>query len=427
MAQDSTQPASTIVSPTRRALLQGGGAAALLTLGGCATTGGAKPHVVVVGGGWGGLGAVRALAEGGSVRVTLIEPNDAFMSCPLSILYIAGHAPASDFQRGYEVIDRLGVTRIKERVTEIDRTKREVKTAARTLNYDFLVLSPGLEYMEDSLPGYAASRDTLPVGFRAFEQVAIRQQVDRFLAQGGEYVITVPKPPYRCPPAPYERACMIAERMKQHGTKGKILLVDANPNPMPPPLAKPIETAMKQLYSGQIEHIKGAELKSIDGQARTLATTKGDLRFSHANIILPMRAPGLIRQAGLGERFANVKLPTFQATADERIYVIGDAQGQPLPKSGHVAFGAGQQVGAHILATLAGKPPKHELGDVSSVPAGICWAKVSRTHAIMVNVTGSIEFGQPPQLRYQVDPEHNTASSKAAMDWGRDMWRSMLG
>jgi len=416
-------------SSKRRTVLKGAAAVFAMALSGCASVGSssAKPKVVVVGGGWGGLGAVRSLAASGKVDVTLIEPNTGFMSCPLSVLYIAGNAPASDFQRSYAVLDTLGVRQVRERVIEIDRAGKTVRTATQRLTYDYLVLSTGIEYMEETLPGYAEAREMLPVGFRAFEQAAVQREVATFLEQGGNFIIAAPKPPYRCPPAPYERACMIAERMKEKGTKGKIILVDANPNPMPPPIAKPLQAAMQQLYAGQIEYITSADLKSVDAGKKTLVTSKGDIKFNHANIILPMRAPGLIRQAGLGQRWADIKLPSFQSQVDANIFVIGDSQGAPLPKSGHVAFGAGQQVGDQIVAMLAGTYKAPELGDQVTLPSGICWGKVSRTQAIMINVSGSIEVGQPPKLSYQVDPAHNATSSKGAMDWGKMMLDSMLG
>ncbi|MBS3916537.1 MAG: NAD(P)/FAD-dependent oxidoreductase [Sulfuritalea sp.] len=417
-----------ISSIKRRTLLKGVAAAAAVSVMGCASVAtSSRPRVVVVGGGWGGLGAVRALAAGGKVDITMIEPNDGFMSCPISVLYIAGFAPASDFQRSYGVVDALGVRRVKDRVLDIDRAGRTVKTATQSIPYDFLVLSNGLEYMEEALPGYAAARDQFPVGFRAFEQSAVQRQAATFLEQGGNFVITVPKPPYRCPPAPYERACLIAQRMKEKGTKGKIIIVDANKHPMPPPLAKPMQEAMKGMYGSQIEYIVEADPKSIDAGRKVLSTSKGDIPFTHANIILPMRAPGLIRKAGLGERFATIELPTFQSKADKNIFIVGDAQGTPLPKSGHIAFGAGQQVGEQILATIAGRYKEAGLGDEVTLPAAICWGKVSTSLAIMINVNASVAVGDPPKIQYQVDPAANAASSKGAMDWGNSMWNAMLG
>ena len=413
--------------PNRRHLLQATAAGVAVLASGCASIGGqARPQVVVVGGGWGGLGAVRALVAAGTVDVTLIEPNEAFMSCPLSAHFIAGHQPASDFQRSYARIDQLGVRRIRERVTTIDRDKREVVTATQRLRYDHLILSPGVDYIEESIQGYAAAREQLPVGFRAFEQMAVRQQVDAFLANGGTFVIGVPKPPYRCPPAPYERAFLIAEQMKRRGTQGKIVLLDANPNPMPGPIAKPILDGLKALYTHQIDYQPNVEIKSVDIGRKRLGTSDGEIAFHHANLVLPMRAPALIRQAGLGERWAAVKLPSFQTQADERIYVIGDAQGTPLPKSGHVAFGSGQQVAEDVLAIVAGKPAAKPAGEVE-LPLGICWANVTHTEAININVRSSVEPGQAPKLKFTVDPAHNARSGAGAVSWGNGMWKAMLG
>lgn len=414
--------------PTRRLVLQAGATGLTVLAAGCSTSAGStKPRVVVVGGGWGGIGAARTLAESGKVAVTLLEPNEGFMSCPLSVLYIAGHQPATDFQRGYKVLEDLGVRRVRERASGIDRSAQTVVTATQRLAYDFLVLSPGVEYMEESLPGYAEGREQLPVGFRAFEQASVKRQVDAFLSQGGNMVIAAPKPPYRCPPAPYERAFLIAEQMKQRGTKGKIILLDASPSPMPAPIAKPILHAMQSLYAQQIEYLPSTEMTRVDAARKVLSTSMGDINYTAANIILPMRAPALIRQAGLGERWASVKLPSFQSTADEKVYVIGDAQGTPLPKSGHVAFGAGQQVANDVLAVLSGQSNRPAPGTTVALPNGICWAKVTKNDAIMINVSASMEIGQPPKMQFNVDPQYNPASGKGAREWGESMWRSMLG
>lgn len=412
----------------RRRLLQSAAAGLAVLAAGCATsTGDKRPRVVVVGGGWGGLGAARALADSGKVAVTLVEPNEAFMSCPMSGLYIAGIEPEQYLQRSYAALDKAGVRRVRERAMAIDRAAKTVATPTQQLPYDYLVLSPGIEYMEEALPGYAEARDQLPVGFRPFEHAAVKRQVDAFLGQGGHFVMAAPKPPYRCPPAPYERAMLIAEQMKLRGTKGKIIFVDANASPMPPPIAKPILHAMQTLYPNEIEYLPATELARVDAGRRVLGTSKGDIPYTAANLVLPMRAPALIRQAQLGTRWADVQMPSFQSAADGSVYVIGDAVGANLPKSGHVAFGTGQQVAGSILSQLAGKPASHAPGDQVALPSGICWCKVSRNEAIMINVSAGVEVGQAPRLQFQVDPQFNAASGKGSRDWARMMWNAMLG
>jgi sulfide dehydrogenase [flavocytochrome c] flavoprotein chain len=413
---------------SRRQVLQSTTLGLTVLASGCASlSSSAQARVVVVGGGWGGLGAVRGLiGDSRRVEVTLIEANEGFMSCPLSAHYIVGLQPASDFQRSYTKLDELGVRRVRERVLEIDRTKSQVVTATQRIGYDFLVLSPGIDYMEESIAGFAEARQHLPVGFRAFEQAAVKREVDVFLAQGGTFVISAPKPPYRCPPAPYERAFLIAEQMKKRGTKGKIILLDANAGPTPPPIAQPILNAMKSVYGAQIEYLPNTDIKAVDIGKRRLQTSEGDIDFAHANLILPMRANALVRQAGLGERWAAVKLPRFISQADEKIYVIGDAQGTPLPKSGHVAFNTGKQVAEEILERVAGHTIVAPTGRVE-LPLGICWANVTHDTAININVASGMEPGKAPVLKFSVDPEHNARSGAAALSWGTGMWKAMLG
>jgi len=395
---------------------------------GCATVGqGAKARVVVVGGGWGGLGAARALAESGRAAVTLIEPNERFMSCPLSVHYVAGFTDdPRPYQRSYEVLGRLGIERVRARASEIDRAGRAVVADGRRIPYDFLVLSPGVEYMEEAVQGYAEARGELPVGFRAFEQEAVRRQVDLFLQRGGTFVVSVPTPPYRCPPAPYERAMLVAEQVQRRKVKGKVVLVDANAAPLPPPIAAPLQNAMASLYPDVLEYMPSAEVKSVDIGRRVVSTAMGDVPFTAANLILPMRAPAIVRQAGLGERWAAVRLPSFQSQADERIYVIGDAAGIPLPKAGHAAFGAGQQVGREIATRIAGASPSGRSGEVA-LPSAICWAAVKHDEAINITVTSSMTPGQPPQVRIQVDPQPSARAAQGARQWGETIWNQMLG
>jgi len=415
---------ATPISPERRRFLAAAAAgAAACALPGCAALEqkARGPRVVIVGGGWGGAGVARALlAQTTPFDLTLVEPNAAFMSCPLSGHYIVGHAPAENFQRSYEGLARAGVRIVRESVHEIDRARRTVRAGAREIAYDFLVLSPGVEYMEEALPGYAEARETLPVGFRAFEQAAVRRRFDAYLETGGNLVLTVPRPPYRCPPAPYERAALMAEVLGRRGVKGKVIVLDANPAPVPAPIAAPILEAYRELHRGVLEYEPNVELRGVDGVRRVLHTSIGDIPYAMANPILPMRAPALLRKAGLGERWANVRLPHFVSAADENVYVIGDAAGVPYPKSGHLAFETGAIVARHIAARVGSAAAP------SSAPNAICWAYMGERRAIGIHVFGQWA-GDAPKMQFKVDPTPTTAAADSAVQWGRAIWDQMFG
>lgn len=389
-----------------------------------------KARVVVVGGGWGGTSIARALLEEkAGIAVTMIEANPRFMSCPLSAHYIAGYQVEADYQFGYERLERLGVRRIAGRVDDIDRGgKAVVLSDGRRVPYDFLVLSPGIEYMEETVAGYAEARAIAPVGFRAFEQAAVKKQFDDFLARGGEFVVTVPKPPYRCPPAPHERAMLMAELIQKRKVKGKVFVLDANAAPVPAAIAPPIMQAYRERYRDVLEYVPLAELEGIDPGKRVMKTSVGDFDFTAANPVLPMRAPALIRKAGLGQRWAAIKLPSFQSAVDENVYVIGDAAGVPLPKSGHLAFETGVRVAAQIAMRVRGQTIAQPSGTIA-LPSAICWGFVSHAEAfaININVTAEMEAGKPPALKFKVDQRGNPVAARGASEWADGLWNAMLG
>nr|MBP8019047.1 NAD(P)/FAD-dependent oxidoreductase [Hylemonella sp.] len=222
----------------RRQLIQIAGAGSALSamgfLSGCATTGGNSAKVVVVGGGYGGATAakyVRMWSDYG-IDVTLVEPNANFVSCPLSNLVIGGSKTMADITQSFESLSkRHGVKVVKDYVSSIDAQKRTVKLAGGSeLPYDRLILSPGIDFMWDSLPGMnkAGAQDAVLHAWKAGPQtVGLRKQLEA-MPNGGVFAISIPLAPYRCPPGPYERACQVAHYFSKAKPKSKVLILDAN-------------------------------------------------------------------------------------------------------------------------------------------------------------------------------------------------------
>ena len=187
-------------------------------MSGCASIGGSSgPKVVVVGGGYGGATAakyVRMWSDYG-IQVTLIEPNANFWSCPISNLVIGGSKTMADVTMSYDnLVKRHGVNLIKDYATQVDPDKRIVKLASGgEVAYDRLILSPGVDFMMESLPGMskAGAQDKVLHAWKAGVQtLALRKQLEA-MSDGGVYALSIPLAPYRCPPGPYERACQVAE------------------------------------------------------------------------------------------------------------------------------------------------------------------------------------------------------------------------
>jgi sulfide dehydrogenase [flavocytochrome c] flavoprotein subunit len=195
-------------------------------------TGGAKARVVVIGGGYGGATAakyVKMLDAG--IDVTLIEPNATYTSCPLSNEVISGHRDIKTLQVGYDGLKKRGVNVLQDFVTGVDRAKKTVTTkGGKKLEYDTLVVSPGVEFHFNTIEGYNESMiNDIPHAWKAGDQTLLLKKQIEAMPDGGKFVIVVPKGPFRCPPGPYERASLVANYFMHSGKKkSKVIILDAN-------------------------------------------------------------------------------------------------------------------------------------------------------------------------------------------------------
>ena len=202
---------------------------------GCATTGGgAAGRVVVIGGGFGGATAARYLKLWApDIDVTVVERNETFVSCPMSNLVLGGNTQMGNITLGYEGLRSRGVNIVRDEAVAVDAGARQVRLASgKTLSYDRLVVSPGIDFMYDSIPGLksADAQDRVLHAWKAGPQtVALRKQLES-MNDGGVYVLQMPLMPYRCPPGPYERVCQVADYFKKAKPKSKIIMLDANPD-----------------------------------------------------------------------------------------------------------------------------------------------------------------------------------------------------
>jgi sulfide dehydrogenase [flavocytochrome c] flavoprotein chain len=188
----------------------------------------------VVGAGFGGATCAKYLRQWGpNIDVTLIEPNDKFVSCPISNWVLAGMKTMDDITHGYDNLSKHGIKMVKDYVTGIDAAKRVVTTrGGASIGYDRLVLAPGVEMLTDSVKGFneAEAAGKVVHAWKAGPQTALLRKQLEEMPDGGVFVMSVPAAPYRCPPGPYERASMVANYFTKAKPKSKIILLDGNPD-----------------------------------------------------------------------------------------------------------------------------------------------------------------------------------------------------
>lgn len=420
----------------REFLMASGAAAALAALAGCAAGGTprAAGKVVVVGGGYGGATAAKYLRMwgGGGVDVTLIERNAQFVSCPISNLVLGGVKRLDEMTLGYDGLARRGVKVVRDEAKAIDPVRRAVSLAAGgELSYDRLVISPGVDFIPEALPGLndPGAPDKVLHAWKAGAQtLALRRRLEA-LHDGGVYAITIPKAPYRCPPGPYERACMVAHYFKNAKPKSKVLILDANEDVVS---KKTLFTKFwSDAYKGIVEYRPNSELRDVDAKNMTAVLEFDKVNADVLNVVPPQRAADIARAAGLitaNERWCGVDWLSMESLAQKHIHVLGDATlaAPAMPKSGHMANQHAKVAAAAILNALAGQPPNPEPMMVNT-----CYSFVDAVHAIHISSVHRYDPVQKTLVSIQgaggLSAAPNEAEGKFALAWARNIWADMLG
>ncbi|MFM7343557.1 MAG: NAD(P)/FAD-dependent oxidoreductase [Betaproteobacteria bacterium] len=355
-------------SLSRRHVLQSAAALSLLGLSACATTSiPARAKVVVVGGGYGGATAakyVRWLSDY-KIDVVLIEPQETFISCPISNLVLSGVRQMADITTPYTALSkRHGVTVVRDLAKSIDtRAKTVTLGGGATIGYDKLIVSPGIDLQFDSVEGLRAanaSGQILQAWKAGPETMALRRQLEA-IPDGGVFAITIPEAPYRCPPGPYERASVIAGYFKAQKPRSKVLILDANQDVLSKgPLFKRV---WNEQYKGIIEYRPQHKVTAVDAKAGVIKfDVQDDVKAQVLNVLPPMRAGAIAVQTGLNNqgsnRWCGVNYLNFESTAAKDVHVLGDSiQIAPaMPKSGHMANSHAKVAAAAIVAELSGWP-----------------------------------------------------------------------
>jgi len=410
----------------RRQLIAAGG----LALAGCATpTTASLGRVVVVGGGFGGATAARYLKlwGGADVDVTLVERNEGFISCPMSNLVIAGTRDAISIGHGYAGLEAQGVKRVRGDVVAVDPAGKTVRLAdGTTLRWDRLILAPGIDFMLDAVPGLASAYDSgraVHAWKAGVQTLALRRKLQD-LPDGGVVLMSIPKAPYRCPPGPYERACLIASYLRRAKPRAKLVVLDANPEVQSKKAL--FERAFAQHHKGVLEYRPNAELKEVAGGVARFEFE--DVKAYVLNLIPPQRAGDLAKDfANVNRRWVGVDWLTMQAQAAPGVHVIGDAlmSAPGMPKSGHLANQQAKVAAAAVLALLKG-----EAVNPAPVVMNTCYSFVTPDEAMHVASVHQYDAAEKTMKTVPGSGGVSAAASAAeagyALGWAENIWADTL-
>ena len=398
-------------------------------------------RVVICGGGWGGITAARYLRQQvPHLEVVLLERNQNFFSCPMSNKWLVDVVDTQYLTKDYlKVSEELGYRFIQTEILEIERDTKRVVTAAGAIDYDYLILSPGIRYNYEAwfgndLRAAEATRARFPAAYiPSAEHFRLKQAIHDF--KGGDLVMTLPPPPQRCPPSPYERACLIASLFKAKKLNARVVILDHKPDVMP--IGPGFKAAFQDLYKDIVTYVPNAHVKEVDPFNKRIKTAAGDFSFDHAILMAPHQAGDLAWKAGVGgqsfqggpDGWAAGDPLVLHAEDDKDVYVIGDAVGYVspqfsfYPKAGHVANQHARIVAHYIAEREADREPGYRL------PDNLCFMMVSTQpqEAISVkfdykvNAMGIIE-------QTQIDfNERKPETVGEDFEWARGIYEDMFG
>jgi NADPH-dependent 2,4-dienoyl-CoA reductase/sulfur reductase-like enzyme len=388
-----------------------------------------KRRVVITGGGWGGLTAARHIREEvPELEVVVLERNPVFWSCPLSNKWLIDAVDTNYLVHSYmRPAQQHGYTFIQTEITGIDREKKQVHTAQGHIDYDWLVVSPGIRYGFEAWFGNDRraidyTRTTYPTAYiPSAEHALVKQKIHNF--KGGTFVMTLPPPPHRCPPSPYERACLMAWHFKQNKIPAKIVILD--PKPRITPITIGFQDAFQELYPDIITHVPNATIKEVDPFNKVIKTAVGDFKFDDALLMTPHQAGDLAWKAGLIGKDAQGK-PTgwaavhplfYNVKDDPQVFVAGDSVGAVspnfghYPKSGHIANRQAKAIATHIAQQAHEKELKPVIID------NLCYMLVNNSPREAISV----------QFDYKMGPDGNLQQTLIDdNDRREELWRSDL-
>lgn len=381
-----------------------------------------KPRVIVVGGGFGGATAAKYLKHwgGDSLNVTMIDPKAKHTSCVMSSLVLNQRLSLADLRFDYNALESMGVEALRDTVKKIDPVGRTVTLKTGTVqSYDMLVLSAGISFKKPS--GW--NRREMPHAWIAGGQTNLLKKQLAGMTAGQTFVMTIPPSPYRCPPGPYERACLVADILKRLGG-GTVKVLDANDK-----IQSERETfgrAFTELYGDIVEYYPDAKLEAVEGDR--LVTSIGNfpvnMNMDVVNIIPTQRAGALVRNQGLtldspGKFWAPIDVTTYESTVPgfKDVHIIGDSQGSNQPKSAHMANAQAKVCADAILRKLASRPTDSAERLENLTTNSACYSPITYDTASWLTAVYQYDMASK-----QMKPSH----VGEAGGWSRESYRDMF-
>ncbi|MDR2015501.1 MAG: NAD(P)/FAD-dependent oxidoreductase [Azoarcus sp.] len=340
-----------------------------------------RAHIVIVGAGAAGTAlANRMLERLEGAKITLVDGRQDHHYQPGFSLIAAGlKAPGYSVSKTRDWLPS-GVTLVAEQAVAIDPEAKTVSTVGnQTLNYDFLVVAPGLVLDHDAIEGFSldmVGKDGIGALYAGPEYAGRTWgAASKFIGEGGVGLFTRPATEMKCAGAPLKHTFLIDDIASRGGAKGKYETHYACPQNVL--FSVPIVSEkVRMLFSSRnIAAHYGHTLKAIDpGRKVALFETSAtnpstgmtgistaEIPYDYIHIIPPQRAPEVIRQSGLSwadkwtdQGWVECDQKTLRHLRYPQIFALGDVAGVPKGKTAASVKWQVPVVEDHLVAAIEG-------------------------------------------------------------------------
>lgn len=417
----------------RRNFIQAAGTSIALTGFPGIISAASRPHVLVIGGGFAGATVAKYLRlwSNFSVDVTLVDPNPHHTSCVLSNLVLNERYPISELQMPYSYLEsKYGVTLIRDKVVDIKGTEVHFMNNNQK-TFDRVVVATGIGFKEPS--GFDANKN--PHAWIAGEQTTLLAKQINEMGPNSTFVMTIPKSPYRCPPGPYERACLVANHMSRKGFTSadspSVIVLDANSSIQAE--KETFSRAFTELYGNILQYIPNAELHNVNSSAGSVSTSAGEFQGNVLNIIPENQATKMVINAGLAGdgSWAPVDPTTYESTLDDfaGVHVIGDSQNTKQPKSAHMANAQAKICADAILRSISGIPTDSDERLANITTNSACYSPITYRQAswLTANFAYNVDSEQMQLTHIGEAGEWSTDSYKEMFVWASNLFTDCFG
>jgi sulfide:quinone oxidoreductase len=337
-------------------------------------------RVLILGAGFGGLELATCLSEtlGDQVSVTLIDKNVNFIFGYSKLDIMFGMQEPAAVRLPYSAITKPGVNFRRETILSIDPERKSVITDRGSCDSDLLVVALGADLDASATPGLGEFGNE-------FYSVAGAEKLRDVLAafSGGNVVVAVTTPHYKCPPAPSECSMLMHDFLIERGLRNQSTITFVTPNPSPLPVSPEVGAAiLSELTDRDILFMGGAKITSIEDAGRTVRLADGSEIEADLIMAIPLHvAPKVVIDSGLTE---NGWIPTDKYTLKTRfqdVYAFGDVASVGVPRAGVFSEGQAKIVAQQIIAQFRAKDD-----DVRYEGDGICYLEFGRGQVGKVDV-----------------------------------------